>query len=106
MDGDLILYLGRRALETALLVAAPVLAVTVVIGIATAMIQAVTSVRDMTLGMVMKLAGVAVTVPLRQVGGEIVALNLRRERRGDRVRRGGRRAPAAPRGRSGGRCHG
>lgn len=64
MDGDLILYLGRRALETALLVSAPVLAVTVVIGIATAMIQAVTSVRDMTLGMVMKLAGVAVTVLL------------------------------------------
>jgi len=64
MDGDLILYLGRRALETALLVAAPVLTVAMVIGILTAMLQAVTSVRDMTLGMVFKLAGVAITVLL------------------------------------------
>jgi len=64
MDGDLILYLGRRALETALLVAAPVLTVAMVVGILTAMLQAVTSVRDMTLGMVFKLAGVAITVLL------------------------------------------
>jgi len=64
MDGDLILYLGRRALETALLVAAPVLVVAMVIGILTAMLQAVTSVRDMTLGMIFKLAGVGITVLL------------------------------------------
>jgi len=64
MDGDLVLYLGRRALETALLVAAPVLVVAMVIGILTAMLQAVTSVRDMTLGMIFKLAGVGLTVLL------------------------------------------
>lgn len=64
MDGDLILHLGRRALETALLVAAPVLVVAMVVGILTAMLQAITSVRDMTLGMVFKLAGVGITVLL------------------------------------------
>lgn len=64
MDGDLVLYLGRRALETALLVSAPVLAVAMVVGVVVAMFQAVTSVRDMTLGMVFKLAGVGLTVLL------------------------------------------
>jgi len=64
MDADLVLYLGRRALETALLVAAPVLAVAMVVGVLVAMVQAVTSVRDMTLGMVFKLAGVGVTMLL------------------------------------------
>jgi len=64
MDADLVLYLGRRALETALLVSAPVLAVAMVVGVLVAMVQAVTSVRDMTLGMVFKLAGVGVTILL------------------------------------------
>ncbi len=64
MDADLVLYLGRRALETALWVSAPVLVVAMVIGVTVAMLQAVTSVRDMTLSMVFKLAGVAVTVLL------------------------------------------
>ena len=79
MDGDLILYLGRRSLETALLVAAPVLTVTLVIGIGTAMLQAVTSVRDMTLGMVLKLAGVAVTVLLTAGWALQVTLDFTRE---------------------------
>ncbi len=64
MDEDLILHLGRRALETAFFVAAPVLTVAMVVGILTAMLQAVTSVRDMTLGMVFKLAGVGIAVLL------------------------------------------
>jgi len=38
--------------------------VAMVIGILTAMLQAVTSVRDMTLGMIFKLAGVGVTMLL------------------------------------------
>lgn len=64
MTGDLVLHLGRRALETALLIASPVLAVALCLGILTALLQAVTSVRDMTLGMVVKLAGVAITALL------------------------------------------
>ena len=62
MENDFVLHLGRRALETALLLSAPVLIVTLLIGFATAMLQAVTSIRDMTMGMVMKLAGVGVTI--------------------------------------------
>lgn len=62
MDGTLVLHLGRRMLETALVLVGPTLVVTLVIGFAVAMLQAVTSVRDMTIGMVIKLAGVAVTL--------------------------------------------
>ena len=79
MDGDLVLYLGRRSLEVALLVSAPVLAVTLVLGIATAMVQAVTSVRDMTLGMVLKLAGVGVTVLLTSGWALQITLDFARE---------------------------
>jgi len=62
MDGQFVLYLGQEAVKTALLMAAPVLAVTLVVGLLTAMLQAVTSVRDMTLGLVLKLTSVAVTL--------------------------------------------
>jgi|AntAceMinimDraft_8_1070364.scaffolds.fasta_scaffold144919_2 flagellar biosynthesis protein FliQ len=62
MDSEFVLYIGRRALETALLVSAPVLAVALAIGVGTAMLQAVTSIRDMTLGLVLKLVGVGVTL--------------------------------------------
>ena len=62
MDAELILFIGRRALETALLVAAPVLIATLIVGVLVAMLQAVTSIRDMTLGLVLKIACVGVTV--------------------------------------------
>lgn len=62
MNGDLVLFIGRRALETGLLVAAPVLLATLVMGLIVGMFQAVTSIRDMTLGMVLKLICVGVTL--------------------------------------------
>jgi flagellar biosynthesis protein FliQ len=62
MDGDLVLYLARRTFETALLLSAPVLIVTLVIGFVVAMLQAVTSIRDQTMGQVIKLAAVALTM--------------------------------------------
>ncbi|HUT02212.1 MAG TPA: flagellar biosynthetic protein FliQ [Phycisphaerae bacterium] len=62
MEGTLVLYIARRMMETALLLAGPALAVTLVTGFLVAMIQAVTSIRDMSMGMVVKLAGVAVTL--------------------------------------------
>ncbi len=62
MNNDFVLYIGRRALETALLLSAPVLIVAVVIGFAVAMLQAVTSIRDMTLGLVVKIACVGITL--------------------------------------------
>ena len=62
MNADLALYLGQQALRTALLLAAPVLIVTLVVGLLVAMLQAVTSIRDMTLGLVLKIASVGVTL--------------------------------------------
>lgn len=64
MDATLVVHLGRRMMETALLIAGPALAVTLVLGFVVAMLQAVTSVRDMTLGLVVKLAGVGLTLLL------------------------------------------
>ncbi|MFP4355519.1 MAG: flagellar biosynthetic protein FliQ [Phycisphaerae bacterium] len=59
---DLALYLSKRTIEVALILSAPVLIVALSTGLLTAMLQAVTSVRDMTLGMVLKIAAVGVTV--------------------------------------------
>ena len=62
MNSEFVLYIGRRALETALLISAPVLIVAIVVGFAVAMLQAVTSIRDMTLGLVAKIACVGITL--------------------------------------------
>ncbi len=63
MDSSFILYLGRHTLETALLVAAPILITCIVVGVVVTLFQAVTSIRDMTLTIVPKLVAVgAVTL--------------------------------------------
>ena len=62
MNGEFVLYLGRRTMETALLLATPVLGVTLVIGFVVAMLQAITSIRDMTMGMVLKLLCVGLAI--------------------------------------------
>ncbi len=64
MDGEFVLHLGKRTLELALLLSAPVLAVAILVGFGVSLLQAVTSVRDMTLGMVLKMACVGVTLLL------------------------------------------
>jgi len=62
MDTDTVMHIAQRTLETALLISAPVLIVALAVGLFAALLQAVTSVRDMTLGMVLKIAAVGVTV--------------------------------------------
>ena len=62
MTEELILHIGKRSLEVALLIAAPALIVATVVGLLTAMFQAVTSIKDMTAGMVMKLGAIGVTL--------------------------------------------
>jgi flagellar biosynthetic protein FliQ len=62
MNGELILFLGRRTLETGLLIAAPTLIVALGVGILVSLFQAVTSIRDMSLNMVIKIAAVGVTL--------------------------------------------
>lgn len=58
MDSNFIIYLGRETLETALLVSTPILLTCVVVGILVTLIQAVTSIRDMSLTVVPKLIAV------------------------------------------------
>jgi flagellar biosynthetic protein FliQ len=62
MNGDYVLHLARQALQTALLLSAPVLIVTLVVGALTAMFQAVTSIKDQTIGIVLKLIAVGATL--------------------------------------------
>lgn len=64
MDGSFVLYLGRHTLETALLVAAPILIACIVVGVVVTLLQAVTSIRDMTLTIVPKLLAVVMVVLL------------------------------------------
>ncbi len=60
MDINYILYLGRHTLETALLVASPLLLVCVVSGLVISLFQTVTSLKDMTLTVVPKLVAICV----------------------------------------------
>ncbi len=58
MDSSFALYLGRQTLETALLLAAPILITCIVVGVVVTLLQAVTSIRDITLTIVPKLLAV------------------------------------------------
>ena len=60
MDSTFVIYLGRQTLQTALLVSAPILLTCVVVGVLVTLIQAVTSIRDMSLTVVPKLLAVGV----------------------------------------------
>ena len=62
MDSSFVLYLGRHTLETALLVSAPILLTCMVVGVVVTLLQAVTSIRDMTLTIVPKLLAVGVVM--------------------------------------------
>jgi len=60
MDSSLVLYLGRHTLEMALLLSAPILLTCIVVGVVITLLQAVTSIRDMTITIVPKLLACAV----------------------------------------------
>ena len=75
MDSSFILYLGRHTLETALLLAAPVLLTCMVVGVAMTLFQAVTSIRDMTLTIVPKLLAVGAVMLI--CGGWLIEVILK-----------------------------
>ena len=75
MDANWVLFLGRHTLETAFLVAAPILIVCVVVGLLVSLFQAVTSLKDMTLTMVPKLFAVGATAII--FGGWMLEVILR-----------------------------
>ena len=75
MDSSFILYLGRHTLETALLLAAPILLTCMVVGVVMTLFQAVTSIRDMTLTIVPKLLAVGAVMLI--CGGWLMDVVLR-----------------------------
>ncbi len=75
MDSSFILYLGRHTLETALLLAAPILLTCMVVGVTMTLFQAVTSIRDMTLTIVPKLLAVGAVMLI--CGGWLMEVVLR-----------------------------
>lgn len=62
MNTMFVLHLGRYTLETALLLVGPVLGVCVIVGLTVTLLQAVTSIRDMSLTIVPKILAMGVTV--------------------------------------------
>ena len=75
MDSNYALYLGRHTLETALMISAPVLLTCMIVGVVITLLQAVTSIRDMSLTIVPKL--LAVGAVLLILGGWMLQVILR-----------------------------
>jgi flagellar biosynthetic protein FliQ len=75
MSSDLVLYLGRHTLETALLLSTPILLTCIVVGVVVTLFQAITSIRDMTLTIVPKLLAVGVVTLI--FGGWMLQVMLR-----------------------------
>jgi len=75
MDSSFFLYLGRHTLETALLLVAPILLTCMIVGLVVTLLQAVTSIRDMTLTIVPKLLAVGVVILI--CGGWMLGIILR-----------------------------
>jgi flagellar biosynthetic protein FliQ len=75
MDSSFALYLGRHTLETAVVVAAPILLTCMIVGLVITLFQAVTSIRDMSLTIVPKLLAVSAVIML--FGGWTLQMVLR-----------------------------
>ncbi|MBW8014767.1 MAG: flagellar biosynthetic protein FliQ [Planctomycetes bacterium] len=75
LDANWVLFIGRHTLETAFLVAAPILIVCIIVGLLVSLFQAVTSLKDMTLSMVPKLFAVGITAVI--FGGWMLEVVLR-----------------------------
>lgn len=64
MDQGLVLALARQGMEVALMVALPILAVGLFVGILVSVFQAATQIQEMTLTFVPKMIGVGVVIAL------------------------------------------
>ena len=64
MDSSFVIHIGQQTLETALLLAAPILLTCMIVGLVVTLLQADTSIRDMTLTIVPKLLAVGVVILL------------------------------------------
>ena len=64
MNSDVALYWTQEALQTAVLLALPLLVTALVVGLLFSMLQAITSVQEMTLSQIPKMLAVAVVLLL------------------------------------------
>ena len=62
MDENQIIYLGRHTMETAMILAAPILIACMLSGVLISLFQTMTSLKDMTLTIVPKLVAVGITM--------------------------------------------
>jgi flagellar biosynthetic protein FliQ len=67
MDASMVVDLGRQALWMTVLISAPLLAVALAVGLVVGILQAATSINEMTLSFIPKVAALAVTLAI--VGG-------------------------------------
>ncbi len=75
MDADSVIHIGRQALEVTILLSAPILLISLAVGLIVAMFQAATQINEMTLSFVPKLIAIAAVLMatgpwlLRQITG-------------------------------------
>lgn len=62
MDADTVISVGRQAMEVTMLLAAPVLLASLVVGLIVAMFQAATQINEVTLTFVPKLLAIAMVL--------------------------------------------
>lgn len=64
MSPETVINLGRQAMETTLLVSAPILGIGLIVGVAVSLFQAVTQIQEMTLAFIPKILAVMITLLL------------------------------------------
>lgn len=74
-DSSFVIDIGRQGIEVGLMVALPILAVTLFLGLIVSVFQAITQVQEQTLTFVPKLIGVAIVLAL--MGGWMLSTLVR-----------------------------
>lgn len=64
MTPETVINVGRQAMETTLLVSAPILGIGLIVGVAVSLFQAVTQIQEMTLAFIPKILAVMITLLL------------------------------------------
>lgn len=62
MSDELVISLGNEALKTAIFLAAPILAVAMIVGIVVSLLQAVTQINEATLTFIPKIIAIAIVI--------------------------------------------
>lgn len=62
MTPETVINIGRQAMETTLLVCAPILGIGLIVGVAVSLFQAVTQIQEMTLAFIPKILAVMISI--------------------------------------------